>query len=507
MVHFADTFGASLAAVVSAAQGLAFQSAASRELSSKALIAAQGAIAGARRDLDATAAAIAGEIASRSRPEAGHAGLAQQEGFRTAEALVQHATGSTAREAMALVRVGGMIRDSMNQDSTAASTDETGAPGHPVAEPWLVPVGAAVASGTLSVAAAEAIRGGLGIPNETVTIEALRDAAVALARLAAGHDSEPNPDLSSTPDVGPTLNADQIFRRARDARDDLDEAGIAIRERERRQQRSLRRWRKPDGMTRYTWLLDPEAAALVDGIYDQLTSPRRGGPRMIDKAEQQRAEALERDPRTTDQLASDGFLELLTIAVGTDLRQLIGVRNPAVRVLVSAENLAGRTGHGHIEGHPDPISIQTVERIACTNGIVPIIFDPNGQVIDVGREQRLFTRRQRIGLTARDGGCRWPDCQRPPGWTEAHHINHWHRDHGETSIDNGILLCRHHHLLLHDNHWEIAQRGADYWLIPPPEIDPDQTARPMPSKSPALQDHLRDHLRNDRLDRLDKQTA
>jgi hypothetical protein len=495
MANLVDTFGASLAAVVSAAEHLASQSAAALELTSKALIAAQGAIAEARRDLDATASVIAGEIASRSRPEAGHAGLAQQEGFRTAEALVQHATGSTARDAATLVRVGAMIRDSMNQDlnlqdSTAASTDETGAPAHPVAEPWLVPVGAAVASGTLSVAAAEAIRGGLGVPNEAVTIEALRDAAAAL--VAAGSDGVDPDGVSST------LNADQLFRRARDARDDLDEAGIAIRERERRQQRSLRRWRKPDGMTCYTWLLDPEAAALVDGIYDQLTSPRRGGPRMVDKAEQQRAEALERDPRTTDQLASDGFLELLGIAVSTDagtdpgagLRQLIGVRNPAVRVLVSARDLAGRTGHGHIEGHPDPISIQTVERIACSNGIVPIVFDSHGQAIDVGREQRLFTRRQRIGLAVRDGGCRWPDCPRPPAWTEAHHVNHWHRDHGETSIDNGILLCRHHHLLLHDNHWEIAQRGADYWLIPPPGIDPEQTARPMPSKSPALRDLL-----------------
>ncbi|MCU1581770.1 MAG: endonuclease [Microbacteriaceae bacterium] len=311
-----------------------------------------------------------------------------------------------------------------------------------------------------------------------------------------------------------------MFRRAREARDDLDEAGIAIRERGRRQLRSLRRWRRPDGMTRYTWELDPESAAMVDGIYDQLVSPRRGGPRMIDKAEQKRAKTVERDPRTTDQLASDGLLDLLTIAVGTgtgtavgistgtavgistgtDPRQLIGVRNLAVRVLVSAEHLAAgnltsrtglrRHGHGYIEGHPDPISIDTVQRIACTSGIIPIHFDTSGQVLDVGREQRLFTRRQRIGLAARDGGCRWPECPRPPAWTEAHHVDHWQRDHGETTLDNGILLCRHHHLLLHDNHWEIAKRGADYWLIPPPGIDPDRTARPMPSKSPALRDLL-----------------
>jgi hypothetical protein len=479
MTNLVDTFGASLDAVVSAAHRMVAQSAAARGLPATALIAAQGAIAGARRDLDASAAVIAGEIAARSRPEAGHAGLAQQEGFRTAEALVQHATGSTAREAMTLVRVGAMIHNSMTQDSIVqdsalqgATGDETGAPTGPVEQSWLVPVGLAVASGTLSVAAAEAIRTGLGDPNDTVSVEALTDAAATLVR------------------AGSELNVDQLLRRARDARDDLDEAGIAIRERERRQLRSLRRWRKPDGMTRYIWELDPEGAALVDGIYDQLTSPRRGGPRMVDKAEQQRAETIERDPRSTDQLASDGFLQLLVIAVGTDPRQLIGVRNPAVRVLVNAETLASRTGHGRIEGHPDPIAIDTVERIACSNGIIPIHVDPHGQVVDVGREQRLFTRRQRIGLAARDGGCRWPDCQRPPGWTEAHHINHWKRDHGDTTLDNGILLCRHHHLLLHDNHWEISHHNADYWLIPPPDIDPNQTARPMPSKSAALHDLL-----------------
>jgi hypothetical protein len=458
------SFEASLDAVLSAAQRMVAQSAAARDLPAPALINAQGAIARARRDLDASAAVIAGEVAARSRPEAGHAGLAQQEGFRTAEALVQHATGSTAREAMTLVRVGAMIHDSTG--------DVPGVPASPIAQPWLVPVGLAVTSGILSVAAAEAIRNGLGEPNDTVSVEVLTDAAATLVR------------------VGSELNADQLFRRARDARDDLDEAGIAVRERERRQQRSLRRWRKPDGMTRYIWELDPEGAALVDGIYDQLTSPRRGGPRMIDKAEQKRAETIDRDPRTTDQLASDGLLQLLLIAVGTDPRQLIGLRNPAVRVLVNAETLASRSGHGRIEGHPDPISIETVERIACSNGIIPIHIDPNGQAIDVGREQRLFTRRQRIGLAARDGGCRWPDCQRPPGWTEAHHINHWKRDHGDTSIDNGILLCRHHHLLLHDNHWEISHHNADYWLIPPTNIDPDQTARPMLSKSAALHDLL-----------------
>jgi hypothetical protein len=45
-------------------------------------------------------------------------------------------------------------------------------------------------------------------------------------------------------------------------------------------------------------------------------------------------------------------------------------------------------------------------------------------------------------------------------------------------------------LLLHDNHWEITQSVGEYWLIPPKDIDPDQTARPMPTKSGALHDLL-----------------
>jgi hypothetical protein len=150
--------------------------------------------------------------------------------------------------------------------------------------------------------------------------------------------------------------------------------------------------------------------------------------------------------------------------------------------------LAQRTGHGRIEGCNTPVSIETVERIACTTGTITITFDETGQPINLGREQRLYTHHQRIALAARDGGCRWPNCDRPPGGSEAHHIRHWKRDHGETNLPDGLLLCRHHHLLLHNNHWEIRRENSDYWLIPPPDIDPAQVPRLMPSKSAALRD-------------------
>jgi hypothetical protein len=71
------------------------------------------------------------------------------------------------------------------------------------------------------------------------------------------------------------------------------------------------------------------------------------------------------------------------------------------------------------------VSLETVERAACSGIVVPVLFGSEAQALDVGRERRLFTTRQRTALATRDGGCRFPGCERPPSWTEAHHIRHW----------------------------------------------------------------------------------
>jgi hypothetical protein len=168
-------------------------------------------------------------------------------------------------------------------------------------------------------------------------------------------------------------------------------------------------------------------------------------------------------------------------------------------VLTTASTLTstGSIGHGRIEGCGVPVSLETVQRIACTGGTIPILFGDNGQIMDLGREQRLFTPAQKIAISARDGGCMWTGCGSPPGSTETHHIDQWDRDHGNTDVALGILLCRHHHLLLHNNHWNIILKDGSYWLIPPPDIDPAQTPRPLNSKSAALADLQRQVLQRE----------
>ena len=433
------------------------------------LLLVQRKLAEIRRAVDACAAVIAGEVGHRSRPDLGYDGLAQREGFRTAEALVQHSTRSTSREASTLVQVGAIVRESMTP--TAA----------PLREPWLADVGAAVNAGTLSVEAARAIRTGLGEPapdaaDTGITAHDLGRAASILLIEAA------------------SLNADQLYRRARELRDDLDEAGIADRERAIHEQRSVRLTRQPNGLPRITIIPDIESGAFWKDVIDTLTSPRRGGPRFVSESDKAWAQAVATDDRSSEQYLHDTLTELLRIAVSAGTAQsraIIGSRQPSVRVLVTADALSARTGHGRIEGGNLPISIESVERIACESGIRLLTFSTEGRALDVGREQRLYDSRQRIALAARDGGCMWGDCDRPPGWCEAHHIFHWARDGGKTDIDDGILLCRYHHLLLHNNHWEIERKGSAYWLIPPADLDPSQTPRLMPSKSAALRDLLR----------------
>ena len=408
-------------------------------------------LAGDVRHAVATHAALASaEVVRRSAPELGHSGLAQAAGFRTPVELLRTTARVSAREATQSVSVGRLARGDDPRE-------------------WLQPVGQAVRESELSVAAAESIASGLGLLSAGVSADELGAAATQLCEEAA------------------TLDPDRLFERAREVRAGLDLAGVADREEALRQQRALRLYRRPNGMSRLTWDIAPEDAATVKDIYDRATSPKLGGVRFVDKENAALADRIFDDPRTTEQLASDVFAELLRQGSAADSSELLGTGAPSIQVVVLDEHLRARVGQAFIDGQSEPVSIETVERLSCGGHVALIKFDDKGQPLDLGREQRLFSRFQRKALAARDGGCRFGNCGRPASWTEAHHIKHWKRDHGETNIRDGILLCRHHHMLVHNNHWEIVRDADDqYWLIPPREVDPDQVPRRMHSKSRAL---------------------
>jgi hypothetical protein len=78
-----------------------------------------------------------------------------------------------------------------------------------------------------------------------------------------------------------------------------------------------------------------------------------------------------------------------------------------------------------------------VARIACDAQILPVLLNPDGVPMALGRSQWLFTPHQRRLLALRDGGCRFPGCSRPPAFTDAHHVIPWSHG-GPTDTDNLI---------------------------------------------------------------------
>src|SRR5690606_31097410 len=237
--------------------------------------------------------------------------------------------------------------------------------------------------------------------------------------------------------------------------------------------------------------LDPESAAIVVPTFEAATSPRRGGPRFIDPDAVRRAEDIVRDQRTTDQLTLDVFVELIRIGARVDDGTLLGDRKPAVRILLTQTDLDAqpdadgtRVGAAYFEGQTDAVSIATAERYICNSGAVPILFDTDGRALNLGREQRLFTQKQRTVMAARDGGCIL--CARPPSWCEAHHIDHWDEHRGRTDIDDGVLLCRFCHLNVHNNTWRIRRERGQYFLERPDDHGILRRT-PLTRRSPALQ--------------------
>ena len=124
------------------------------------------------------------------------------------------------------------------------------------------------------------------------------------------------------------------------------------------------------------------------------------------------------------------------------------------------------------------LSPAQARRFLCDAKIVPAILGSNSEVLDIGRKSRTFPAGIRRAIAARDRGCIWPGCDRPPNWCDAHHVKFWMRDFGSTSYQNGVLICPYHHSEVHKGEWliKMCPDGMPE-LIPPKWIDPEQRPR------------------------------
>lgn len=406
------------------------------------LIAVNDALGVARRLLEAAETQVAAEIARQSRPELGSDSLAKVNGFRNATALLASTLGTSTSEASRLVQVG---------DATAPRLLLSGGQA-PARHPH---VGAALRSGSIGALAASAI---VSMLDRIALRAAPADLDRAEQTLAA---------------QAPGLTLDQLSKVLARAEAHLDPDGVQPREEELRADRFLKLHEDRSGMLHFTGALDPEHGAAFLVAVDAIVGAELAAQRDADASSE-----VDAPRRSIAMMRADALVTICEHLLGCDRRDT-PLRGATVVVRMTLDDLQGGQGHATIDGLAAPISVATARRMAAEAGIIPVVLGSDSEILDWGRQRRLFTRAQRLALTERDGGCAM--CGVPPGHAKVHHIRWWARDRGPTDLANGILLCESCHHRIHDNGWDIRIDGkgvdARVWFIPPAHIDPRQTPR------------------------------
>lgn len=154
------------------------------------------------------------------------------------------------------------------------------------------------------------------------------------------------------------------------------------------------------------------------------------------------------DPRTPPQLLLDAVIAACAgVLSGADVSETGGM-HVKIGVLIGYQSLLGQLDDAGITAHGRPISAANIRRMACNADLLPAVLGTTGELLDLGRESRGFNKAQRRALALRDRGCSVPGCHRSAATAEAHHITSW-LEGGETSIQNGALLCQYHHTMVH----------------------------------------------------------
>lgn len=241
---------------------------------------------------------------------------------------------------------------------------------------------------------------------------------------------------------------------------------------EQRAHRKSEFWMRPadaDGMVEGGFVLPILEADILRSALESHTSPRH------DCTNQPDDHLLDEKPTYRHKLG-----RAFTAIIGHLPTESFGNHGGVAATLVVTtdyETLKGDVERAGTDSHGTRISPDTIRKLACDAGVLPVVLGGDGKVLDVGRQKRLFTVAQRIALAHRDGGCAFPGCDRPPGWTEAHHMRPWATG-GSTDLADGVLLCARHHRIIHHTGWDVRPGPDDRpEFIPPASVDPERRAR------------------------------
>jgi hypothetical protein len=244
-------------------------------------------------------------------------------------------------------------------------------------------------------------------------------------------------------------------------------------------------------------ILDPETGVLLNTALDALA--KAPGPD---------------DERNPAQRRHDALADLVNITLRSGqtppvagIRPHLGLLMPVRRYAALHAHGANTTGHaaGAQTDAAAPVTAEDGPAVLTGYGVIPDAFaarlscdanlqqvwqhPDNGLPLRLGRAYRNTPPALRRALATRDPNCRWPGCRTPANWCDSHHLRTWVRHNGNTDIDNLVILCRYHHVSVHERGWALRRDPANGWITiirpdgTPYEIGP---SKPRTGQFPAL---------------------
>ncbi|HVH65840.1 MAG TPA: DUF222 domain-containing protein [Candidatus Acidoferrum sp.] len=304
---------------------------------------------------------------------------------------------------------------------------------------------------------------GQQVSNLSKTLDAVREGRIGFAHAAiiARHaqaithsesaeafDERPYLKAAETRSVG------RLWHHAMHEWHRKDPEGVADQQRQAVEDRYLRFTQDADGTFYVKGQFDSAAGATIRSALDPRSQP-------LDKD----------DGRSLDRRRADAFVEQCNHDLDTGSVPQHGSVRPHIQVTTTLETLQGLIGSpaGEMELSL-PISSKTVQRFACDSSITRVLLGSDSIVVDAGRAKRVVSHGSRRLLEARDKHCRWPGCERPTAWTAAHHIRHWAQG-GKTELTNMILLCQHHHWMVHEGGWRLTLAADERVIAIAPDTE------------------------------------
>ncbi|WP_040168154.1 HNH endonuclease signature motif containing protein [Microbacterium gorillae] len=258
---------------------------------------------------------------------------------------------------------------------------------------------------------------------------------------------------------------------------DLNITGAEDEEEKAFRGRALRLGVKRNGLVPITGQLVPDVAGALSVLLDSINNPH-GQPagvkfRPSDESDENA------DVRSMAQRNHDALGTILAAVPNAPDMPTNGGGAPVLIIHATEDTVRAGEGWATIPGADAtgtdvPVPFAAAKHVGCCGTVQHLTSAKNGRIVKLTIDKRVFSTDQRRAIAVRDRSCVIPGCHTPARWCEIHHVKEWSNG-GQTDVDNGVLICWHHHRFVDRMDWDIRMTDGVPEVRPPDWIDPTKS--------------------------------